>query len=72
MELRYPKTPIGHSIRGYGRLQTTTESSLPLGNLQKQARTRIIYSQATTADHFVYRKTELFGPIQSTLLGTER
>ena len=72
MESHYPRMPTGHSIKGYGRLRTITELSLQLGNLQKQARTRIIYSQAITANDFICRKIELFGQTQFTLLGTER
>src|SRR5208337_2853565 len=72
MESRCPRTPIGHSIKGCGRLRTTTELSLQLDILQKQHRTRIIYSQAITANDSIYRKIEIFGPIRSTLLGTER
>ena len=70
MESHYPRTPTGHSIKGYGRLRTTTELSLPLGILQKQVRTRKIYSQAVTADDFISRKLKPFGQIRSTWLGT--
>jgi len=72
MESHYLRMPTGHSIKGYGRLRTTTELSLQWGILQKQGRTRIIYSQAVTEDDFISRKIKLFGPIQFTLLGTER
>jgi hypothetical protein len=72
MESRYPGAPIGHSIKGCGRLRPATELPLPLDILQKQDRTRIIYSQAITEDGFICRKTELFGQTRFTLLGTER
>lgn len=69
-ESHYPRMPIGHSIRDYGQFRTTTELSWPSGILQKQDRTRIIYSKAIMADGFTCRKIELFGQIQFTLLGT--
>ena len=49
----------------------TIQLLLQLCNLQKQDRTRIIYSKAITADDSASRKIELFGQIQFTLLGTE-
>jgi hypothetical protein len=66
MESRYPRTPIGHSIKGYGQLQTTTGLSLQSGISQNQDRTRIIYSKAITADDSIYRKIELFGQMRFT------
>jgi hypothetical protein len=49
----------------------TIELLSHLGILQRQDRTRVIYSKAVTADHPIYRKTRLFGQTQFTLLGTE-
>src|SRR6266567_9066773 len=72
MDSRYPRMPMGHSIKGCGRLRTTTELSLQWDILQKQDQVRIICSQAITEDAFISRKIELFGQIRFTLLGIER
>jgi len=72
MESYYLRMPIGHLTKGYGRLRTITGSSLQLGNLQKQVRTRIIYSKAIKANDFICRKKEPFGQTRFILLGTER
>src|SRR5437016_5500928 len=71
MESHYPRTPIGHSIRDYGQLQTITELSSQSGTSQKQDQARKIYWQAITANDFTYRTIDLFGQIRFTLLGAE-
>jgi hypothetical protein len=48
------------------------DASLLPDTLQKQDRTRIIYSKAITADHSICRKIEPSGQIQFTWLGTKR
>jgi len=62
----YLRMPIGHSIKAFGRLQTTTELFLPLGISPNQDQTRTIYLRAITADNFIYRRKELFGQTQFT------
>src|ERR1035437_1834129 len=71
MESHCPRTPTGHSIKGYGQYRTITKLSLQWGNLPKLGRMSIIYWQAITVDGFISRKTELFGQTRFTLPGTE-
>jgi len=70
---RAPATQAMRAAPGVRRVpRPTIRLLLQRGNLQKPGRTRIIYSQAVTANDFICRKTRLVGQIRFTLLGTER